>query len=433
MKPFYIFLILHIFLITATFGQSVNKAKLDTLFNNIEQQGMDLGSVAISQHGKVIYQRTFGEPQSALSTYRIGSITKMFTAVLVYQLIDAHRLSLDDTLARFFPQIPNAGKITIRMMLGHRSGLPNFTSPDATHYDDWKFQPKTHDELLAMITKQSPDFVPDTKPDYNNSNYLLLGYIIEKLYRKPYKEVVTERIVKKTGLEHTYYCDHAGFTGQEAASYKIVNGKWTAQQAVYVDDFGGAGAMISTPADMCKFITAIFGGKFISKKSLDEMTHIIQGYGKGMFPYGDDKHHGYGHDGKTEGFASSLSYYPESGLTIAYCTNGVIFPKDDIVDLIFNICFNLPCKVPSFKTIALNHDALANYTGTFTGDHGLQVTVTNNNSQLTLEIKGAKFLLDAVSDHEFVNRQFGFFFEFRENGSKLLIKDDGSVYWLNKK
>lgn len=413
-------------------AQAIDSVKLDSLFNILAAKNFALGSIAITQNGKLIYEHPFDKNQSAATTYRIGSITKVFTAVMVYELIDEKKLSLHDSLSEFFPGLPNAGKITIEEMLGHRSGLPNFTAT-STNFDSWKYQPQTQEQLLSFIKNQQPDFAPGTKADYNNSNFLLLGYILEKIYHKPYKQLVTERIINKLGLQHTYYGDHAGFQGAEAASYKYFDNQWQPEKAVYLNNFGGAGAMISTPADMCIFINAIFDGKFISKKSLAHITHIEKdGYGWGMFSFGDSVHTGYGHNGKTEGFASSMQYYPENKLAIAYCTNGELYPKDFILDDVFKICFNEPITIPTFASRTLTNEQLQPYAGIYSDDNGLQVSDSIINGNLVLQTKGKQFAVEAFSDHEFHNAQFGFFFDFEDGGKELIIHDAATTYWLHK-
>ena len=416
---------------TSVYAQHFDRAKMDSLFNNLSGHNLAIGSVAIASHGKVIYQRSFGKDQSALTEYRIGSITKMFTAVLTYQLIDGHKLSLNDTLSKWFPDLPNAGKITIAELLGHRSGLANFTNN--TGFDDWKEQPKTQNELLAMIRNQKPDFEPGAKADYNNSNYLLLGYIIEKIEREPYKDIVTRRIINKIGLTQTYYGEKTGFQPGEAISYKYFNSEWKQDKAVSLDNFSGAGAIISTPTDMCKFINAIFSGKLISSQSLDQMKTIRDGYGMGMFPYGDEKHSGFGHNGKTEGFGSSLQYFPKTGLTIAYCTSGEIYPKAEILDDVFKVCFHEPCTIPTFQGISVAGNLLAGYTGNYKSDDGnIRVSGTIDSGRLVLTFHGQQFSLIALSAQEFWNVPFGFFFDFSKGGDTLLVKDVDAVYELHK-
>jgi D-alanyl-D-alanine carboxypeptidase len=203
----------------SAFAQSLDRVKLDSLFDILSSRNLAMGAISITQNGKPVYQRTVGKDQAPAATYRIGSITKVFTGIMIYELIDAKRLSLDDTLSEFFPDLPNSGQITIAELLGHRSGLPNFTAT-ATNFDTWKEQPQTHEQLLGFIRNQHPNFAPGTKADYNNSNFLLLGYILEKIYHKPYKDIVKERIIQRLHLHDTYYGDHAGFQGSEVASYK---------------------------------------------------------------------------------------------------------------------------------------------------------------------------------------------------------------------
>ena len=102
-------------------------------------------------------------------------------------------------------------------------------------------------------------------------------------------------------------------------------------KAVYLDDFGAAGAIVSTPADLLKFANALFTGKLVSQASLHKMETMVDGYGMGMFSKEFDTHHGFGHNGQTEGCSSSLSYYPDDQLAIAYCTNGEVYHKEDIL------------------------------------------------------------------------------------------------------
>ena len=431
MKRFVVLLV-YLFLAITGHSQSIDRAKLDSLFNNLENHNLAIGGVAISFGGKVVYQRSFGKNQVPQTEYRIGSISKMFTAVLTYQLIDEKKLSLKQTLSTYFPDLPNAYRITIAELLGHRSGLANFTNN--TNYDEWKDQPKTHEQLLLMIKNQKPDFEPNAKADYNNSNYLLLSYILEKIYHKPYKAIVNERIIKRLNLSHTYYGLNPGFQPGEAISYHYINSEWKQDKAAYLDNFSGAGAIISTPPDMLKFINGLFEGRLISKASLDTMKTIRDGYGKGMFPYGDEKHDGFGHNGKTEGFGASLQYYPENKLAIAYCTNGEVYPKAQILDDIFKICFTLPYTLPSFRPVTLSASMLNTYIGNYSSDDGnMQVSVANDKGQLVLSTKGQPFSLVTLSDHEFWNIAFGFFFEFENTGKQLLIKDVDDIYVLHKK
>jgi len=440
MKRYILLLLAVVTILEASYGQNPDRAKLDSLFNMLQQKNLGMGSIAISKNGKLIYRKAFGiasindkdTTRADVNTeYRLGSITKMFTAVMAFQLIGEKKLSIHDTLSKYFPQLPNAGRITIGNLLNHRSGMANFT--DNTNFDDWKTQPKTHQELLDLIIKQKPDFEPNAMANYCNSNYLVLGYIIEKICNKPYKDVLNDRIINKIGLKQTYYGDSTHDAKKEAASYKYFDSQWKKDKAIFLDDFGGAGAIISTPADMLKFINALFTGKLVNKSSLDTMETMVDGYGMGMFPFEFGPHKGFGHNGKTEGFASSLTYYPEDKLAIAYCTNGEVYHKAKILDGVLSIYFNKSYTTPTFQPVNLSDAVLDQYTGTYTsGPSGIKVICTHDGDHLQLETRGQLMKLEALGNNEFFNKGFGFFFEFDPSGKKLTIKDVESNYELSK-
>ncbi|WP_256464341.1 serine hydrolase [Mucilaginibacter sp. SMC90] len=187
--------------------QDFNKSKIDSMLNALDTKHQGMGSIAIAQNGYIVYQKSIGVgntlPASPKTRYRIGSITKMFTAVMIFQLIGENKIQLTTPLSAFFPQMPNAKKITIKMMLGHRSGLHDFTVDPALSTYYTKLQ--THSDMLARIANYKPDFEPDNDTGYSNTNFVLLGYIVEILTRKPYSENLKERITTKIGLANTFY------------------------------------------------------------------------------------------------------------------------------------------------------------------------------------------------------------------------------------
>ena len=199
-------------LFTAGYAQTLDKAKLDQFFDRLAEKNKAMGSLTIAKDGNVLYTRAIGysqingtekKPLTAANRFRIGSITKMFTAVMILQLVEEGKLKLTDTLDKFFPQVPNAQKITIAQILSHRSGIPNVRR-DRNSQRNVNTTPITKDEMLALIVKGTPDFEPDTKHSYSNSGYFLLGLILEKVTGKPYEEALKERITSKIGLKDTY-------------------------------------------------------------------------------------------------------------------------------------------------------------------------------------------------------------------------------------
>ena len=186
--------------------QTLDRSKLDQFFDRLAEKNKAMGSLAIVKDGNVIYTRAIGygeingtekKPLTAANRFRIGSITKMFTAAMILQLVEEGKLKLNDTLDKFFPQVPNAPKITIEQILWHRSGIPN-VKRDQSPGQKISTIPITKDERLAQIVNAAPDFEPGTKHLYSNSGYFVLGLILEKVTGKSYEEVLQEKT--KTGF-----------------------------------------------------------------------------------------------------------------------------------------------------------------------------------------------------------------------------------------
>lgn len=421
-----------------SFAQTLNTAKLDSLFNTLASKKLAMGSVAISKNGVLLYKKAIGysyidhliiTPASTQTKYKIGSESKMFTAVMIFQLIEEGKLGLDQKLANWFPQLPNAGRITIRMLLLHRSGLHNYTADD-THFQEWMDKPTTHEQLLKIIQDKGPDFEPDAKASYCNTNYLLLSYIIEKLDNTPYANALVKRIISKIGLRNTYYGEHVKANSNESASYKNDNNTWKEQKVTYPGIHSGAGSIVSCPSDMVKFAESLFDSKLVSSKSLDTMKTMVDGYGMGMFPFG---YNGYGHDGRIEEFYSALRYYPAEKLAISYITNGIIYPRIDILVGIEKICFNEYYTVPFSAPIHLSTEDLDKYTGKYaSGDIPIQVNCTKDNTKLLLETKGVVFEITPVAANYFMHVPTGTFFEFFPASGELQVKETDNVYYLKK-
>jgi D-alanyl-D-alanine carboxypeptidase len=166
------------FISFSAFAQYIDTGKLDEYFNALEKNNKFMGSVAVSQNGKLIYNRASGFSDIASNTksdtetkFRIGSISKTFTSVLVLKAFEDSKLNLDQTIAKFFPTVKNASQITIRQLLLHRSGIYNFT--DAEDYKTWMTQARTEKEMVEIIAKGASDFEPGTRTQYSNSNYVL--------------------------------------------------------------------------------------------------------------------------------------------------------------------------------------------------------------------------------------------------------------------
>lgn len=375
--------------------QSIDTLKLNKLFDYLAKNNQAMGSLAILQSGQIVYQRTLGyrviANDRAISAnvntkYRIWSITKMYTATMILQMEEEGKITLETTLDKFFPSIANAKEITIRQMLNHRSGIHDFTDAG----DDTLSIPagRSQKDMIMKISHFKADFSPGEKFQYSNSNYLLLGYIIEKLDHLSFSIALKNRITSRIGLSNTYYGKEVLDTVEnKSLSYRFEAGKWT---AVDERDFSGlvpgaAGSIVSTPGDMVRFVEALFTGKLISKGQLEKMTDISDFYGLGIFAMPNQWSKGFGHGGGYIASHATLVYYPKDSLAIAYCTNGHVYGMDKILTHVSNICFDKSYQLPfSRATVNVNDAILKMYAGIYeTAKFRLMVEQENDHLMIT--------------------------------------------------
>jgi len=396
-----------------------------------------MGSLTISKKGVVIYSRAIGYsyisgseklPATDQTKYRVGSISKMFTATMIFQLIEDGKLSLTTTVDKFFPQLPNANKITISNLLTHRSGLNNFT--DDPEYQTWMTQPKTRDEMLAVISKGGVDFQPNEKFSYSNSGYVVLAYIIEKVSKQSYSKCLNNRITSKIDLSNTYVGAKTDTKKNESFSYRFLN-NWEQAPETDMSIPGGAGAIVSTPADLTKFIESLFSLKLVSNSSLEQMKTMTDGYGMGMFPFPFYTKLAYGHNGGIDGFASTLEYFPEDSLALAYCTNGQVYPMNNILIGVLSIYFNKPYSIPTFS---LKTEDLDKYLGVYsTTQIPPKITITKKAATLFAQVTGGPlFPLDPTEKDKFKFDPAGIILEFNPDKNELTVKEGGNIFLFTK-
>ncbi len=420
-------------------AQTFDTGKMDSLLQILGRHNKVMGSVAIGQKGKIVYTRALGYadaesklPATVQTRYRIGSISKMFTATMIFQLIEKKKLSLATTLDKFYPTVPNAAQITIADLLQHRSGIHNFT--DADEYTAYHTQPKTHDEIVALIVKGGSDFTPNEKAAYSNSNYVLLGYIIEQLYKQPYPEVLTNQVIKKAGLTSTYYGGKINTAAQEARSYHYADSTLVPEAETDMSIPGGAGAIVSTPSDLTRFINALFAGKLVSPGNLELMKTVKDHYGMGMFEIPFHDRVSFGHSGGIDGFSSMLAYFPKEDMSIAYTTNALNYNMNEALIGMLSIYFGMPYTLPEFKTVVVKPGDLDQYTGTYASTQiPLKITITKDVNVLFAQATGQPaFALTASGPGEFSFDAAGIRLIFDPANGKMTLKQSGQTFEFHK-
>jgi D-alanyl-D-alanine carboxypeptidase len=263
-------------------------------------------------------------PLTSRDQFEIGSNTKTFMAALTLQLVDRGKIDLDAPVSTYLPGVvPNGKKITVRMLLNHTSGLFSYTG-DEKFFTELTKDPQrvwTEQELLDVAFSHKPNFAPGKSWSYSNTNYTLIGLILQKQTGKSLPELVQQRIADPLGLKKTYYADPRapntgpGYAHGYAVSFAGAHPTYDDTSNWPIGGWGGAaGAIISTPNELSRFFSAVLGGKLFSQKQLNQMKTTVDlpkeypiagGYGLGLFKIKSPCGTVWGHGGDTLGHHST--------------------------------------------------------------------------------------------------------------------------------
>jgi Beta-lactamase class C and other penicillin binding proteins len=421
-----------LFLSSSAFAQQTfDVQKLNSLFDVLESNNKMMGVVTITKDGQAVYKRALGYARISdaekirnndETKFRIASLTKTFTAAIIFQLIEEKRLTLETKLSKFYPQIANAEKITIEQMLVHRSGIHNFSLDE--DYQEWKTKPHTKKEMLARFASYKPEFEPNEKEVYSNTTYILLGYIIEDLTKSTYSEQLKKRIIKKIGLKNTFVGGDINPSNNEALAYTFAGSKWhEVLKRAQASNTAGAGGIVSTTGDINRFLAALFDKKLISQESLKIMTTppTVTGNdtakGIARIAFNNKTKIGFTYDGSLDAFGSVYFYVPSDKLGVAITTNGQNYPSGEIFWLVMRILYGAPASIPSFTSVTLPDETLSKYEGTYALEGtDLKLNIKKENSKLIAQINEEPAMtLEATGETKFQFEPDGVLVEFQSN------------------
>lgn len=434
MKSRSFFSFLFVLFSATSFAQEQKFLTLDSLFQILDVNNRFMGSLSISENGKVTYSKTIGKADLAsgkssdkLTKYRIGSISKMFTACLIFQAIEENKLSLTQNINRFFPKITSAKEISIGNLLNHRSGIHNFTND--TSYFNYYTASKSQKEMLEIIQASGSDFKSNSKAEYSNSNYILLSFILEKIYNKSYEELLDIKIIQPQALKNTYFGKKLELAKNECASYRF-SGKWELEKETNSSVSLGAGGIVSTTEDLLFFISNLFEGKIINTASLEQMTKLEDGYGMGIFPVPFYDKNGFGHTGGIDGFSSFLYIFPEEKISIALTSNGSRFNNNDIAIAALSDCFDKPFTLPSFYAVELTSADLDKYLGSYANPEiPIKISITKDFLSLIAQATGQpSFTLELIGKDSFEFSPAGVEIQFIPQKNLLILKQGGGEF-----
>ena len=382
-----------LFLILAAGCQAQDvTAKAEEYLNALAKQGRFNGAVLGARDGKVLLSQGYGManlehdvPNTPRTKFRLGSITKQFTAAAVLLLQERGKLSVQDAVCKYVAACPEAWKeVTIHHLLSHTGGLPNFTGfPD---YQKTMMVPATMESLLARFKDRPLDFKPSEKWNYSNSGYVLLGHVLEQVTGQSYEQFLQEQVFGPLKMANTGYDRHERVLKGRATGYsrrgeQVVNSDYLAMTIPHA-----AGALYSTVEDLLLWQQGLFGGKLLSPQSLAVMlTPVKNDYGYGVGVNRQFNRQSISHGGGINGFSTFLTYYPDEKVTIAVLRNfdggspgpGAI--ARDLAAIAFGEKYELPRERVAIKVDPKIYDA---YVGRYELTPTFSLTIAREGDRL---------------------------------------------------
>ena len=402
------------------------KERVDNYF--AENPGKFSGAIEIQENGKTVYQNAFGFadkenniPATMETKFVIGSVSKTFTSVMVLKAVKDGKLSLSDPLSKFFPdaQIPNAEKITVDMLLYHRSGLSDVVNEHYNDFITYYTKPQTRAQMIERIAKAGVNFAPDSTFRYCNSGFILLSYILEDTFGKSFEQILNEQITKPLKLQNTGVI-YPPFDGKKgfARSYSATG---ELQEEFHPSTILGAGAMYSTTGDLIKFFNSLTSGYFGSD-IFEQMKNFKDNWGRGLIPTKVNDFQGFGHTGGIHSFAAIMFKFDNITFVI-FSNNG----STGLTDLIKTI-LGIEIEKPQYATLSAAQ--LAKFEGKYTCEQlGMDTEITSNGTQIFGQGTGQPaFPLYPTAENTIENKDAGIVMVFDFDNHKFTLKQRGAEF-----
>jgi len=304
------------------------KARLAEVASSYAPDHAFMGAVLVVRGETVLLDQGYGKADLGWGIdngpdvkFRIGSLTKQFTAALVLLFQQDGKLSIADPVTHYLPDAPKAwAAITLAQLLGQTSGIADFT--DDKTFPVWSMTPHTPAEKLAFIGAKPLEFEPGSKFEYSNSNYEVLGAVIEKVSGKAYGDLLSERLFRPLGMNDTGLDADDLILAKRAQGYKRGKDGLAVARSESMSVPWAAGSLYSTTGDLLRWERALFGGKVLSAASLQAMTTPGKGdYAMGLVISTRDGQKLIWHNGGIEGYHAYLGYLPQAAITIVVLAN----------------------------------------------------------------------------------------------------------------
>ncbi len=288
------------------------------------------------------------------TVYRIGSITKQFTAAAVMRLVESGSVQLTDSIGKYLPDLPKEWRsVKVRQLLNHTSGIPSYTNLGESWAKRWG-EYMSPDTLVALTAAMPMDFPPGTGWRYDNTGYVVLGMLIEKVSGKPYAEYLDSTMFRPLGLTSTRYCDRAPLIPHRARGYSRDRDAFINAPYLDMSQPFAAGALCSTVGDLARWNRLLATGKVVSPASYAAMTTPegsanLNHYGFGLVRSAIGAHIEIAHGGGIHGFITSNAYFPTDSLSITVLANASPSNPDALLGNVARVVFGMPVERPTPK------------------------------------------------------------------------------------
>lgn len=420
----------------AVLCRAQNVSRMDQVVESYVTAKTFMGSVLVARGDQILLSKGYGSanlewniPNSPSTKFRLGSITKQFTAASILLLEERGKLKVDDPVKKYMPDAPAAwDKITIYHVLTHTSGIPSFT--DFPDYRQTEAVPTTPDKLVARFRDQPLEFAPGEKWSYSNSGYVLLGYLIEKLSGETYETFVKENLFTPLKMMDSGYDSNSDIIPHRAAGYEPGAKGPVNAGFIHMSIPFSAGALYSTTEDLWRWEQGLFGGKLLSPASLQKMiTSFKSDYAFGLSVHTVEGHKVIDHGGGIEGFNTHLAYYPEDRLTVVVLGNLNGMAPSDIAGKLGALAYGKEVVLTSDrKEMTPPAAILAGYVGTYELAPKVNMTITLAGNQLMGQLSGqGKLPLFAQNESLFFLKVVDAQIEFGKDdkGAYLILHQNG--------
>jgi len=389
----------------------INQAEsLSPIIDNIIEQGFqpgEPGGVALVANGNgILYEKAFGManleldvPMKTDMVFRIGSVTKQFTAVAILQLVEQGKISLQDDITKFIPDYPAQGHtISIHHLLNHTSGIMSYTdNPEVFNLETMR-KSLDPEGVIDLFKDRPMNFAPGERFSYNNSGYILLGYIIEKVSRETYPDYVRNHLFEPAGMVHSLYGDDKQILKNRAYGYQPFDGAYANADFMDLSLPYAAGSLMSTARDLFKWNEALKNEIFLKQETLE------LAFQEGLLNDGSPIEYGYGwslgefrgsriifHGGGINGFVCFALWLPQEDLYVAVLMNATGNSPEELALRIAGQAIGKP--FPEQQT-SINPEDLQDYSGLYEGPEDVRRAIYVEDGKLfSMRTDGTPFLI----------------------------------------